>query len=130
MERKKTITIAIISFIALVVILIAIFGDSPSEAAQKQKLLTEQAIKEDSLKAEQKESQCPQQGTFQSDWSYCIELCMIGKSNQDFTRGCEQICDMGERIGKLDDKIQQYKCEKCNQGCTEDQLNQKVNESE
>ena len=44
---KKNTKIFVIAFIGLVIVLILIFGDSPSEAANKQRALTEQALKED-----------------------------------------------------------------------------------
>lgn len=70
-------------------------------------------------------SVCPDQGWFESDWDYCVTLCMVNKtdsgSHQDT---CAQFCDISEYNGgsnALAKKIADYLCKKCNK-CTPEQL--------
>jgi len=70
-------------------------------------------------------SECPTQGIFQSQLSYCVDLCMHGKSdsgnNQDV---CNMVCNNGKYAGgsaELKRLIEFYKCDKCSD-CTPEQL--------
>ncbi len=125
MEKKKAVWIGVLGFLTFVFLLIVIFGDSPEEAAEKQRLLTEQAQREDAIRAEQKANQCPKQGILQSDWDYCVELCVLGKSDALINEEqCEKICDTTEYYQGsegLQKRIMNYKCKKCGE-CTEEQL--------
>ncbi len=126
-NTQKKVGYIILGIVCVTILLIVIFGDSWDEAAEKQKLLTEQAQREDATRAEQKANQCLKQGLIQSDWSYCIDLCMYDKDDGASSRFCEQVCDSADRLDGsygteyMDKRIQSYKCSKCGE-CTEEQL--------
>ena len=109
MNKKTKMWLGVAAIVAIVVIIIIIFGDSPDIAAEKQRLLTEQAMAQDNV------VKCPKQGTFQSDWSYCVELEMIGNTNKDTGEIIAgKRCDSFERLG-IDAAIKKLKCDKCNE---------------
>lgn len=73
---------------------------------------------------------CPKsyfkQGMFQSDWSYCVDLCLYDKDNDQMKKCeiyCERLDDIDYRTGSnlLSKRIQKYKCVLCGE-CTEEQL--------
>jgi hypothetical protein len=73
---------------------------------------------------------CPKQGMFQSDWEYCVELCLLDKKKGASSRICEQICDADAYLDGtygyefITKRIKKYKCEKCGEDCTEELLEQ------
>ena len=68
---------------------------------------------------------CPAQGTLQSDYSYCVDLCMLNESDADMIKEfCTDVCNMGKYTGGtegLQKYIQDFKCPKCGD-CTVEQL--------
>ncbi len=108
----------VITFTCLILIL-SLSGCSWEESEEKQEVMAEQSQEEDTA------LNCPKQGMLQSDWSYCIELCLLDKSDATIHKElCERMCDQVEYYkgsqGLLN-KIQSYKCSKCGE-CTEEQL--------
>ncbi len=98
-------------------------------------IITEQALIEDTSKAEQKTNQCPKQGMLQSDWSYCVDLCdKYHEGNYSINR-CEGVCNTMERaddrleqaigyspeVTNLEKRISKYRCLIC-RDCTQKQL--------
>lgn len=61
--------------------------------------------------------ECPKQGFFQSNWDYCIDLCLVGKSDATVNYNqCEKICDQTEYYEGSDGlikRINDYGCKKC-----------------
>ena len=49
-KSKKKVGLVVLTFVVIAIIIIIIFGDSWDEVAEKQRILTEQAMKEDTLK--------------------------------------------------------------------------------
>jgi len=72
--------------------------------------------------------ECPEKGTFDSDYSYYIKLCMFGKKDSQLNQDqCEKLADKLDYYGDIDSAISNQLCKKCGQ-CTEEQLKE-INES-
>lgn len=88
------------------VILSMIFEESPSEMIIDRINLENQSL-----------SDCPIQGTFQSDKSYFIEIYMLNKTDSSLNKNnAEKLYDMGYSLGGNDmikKKIKLGLCSKC-----------------
>ncbi len=110
-----------VTIIILILSIFLISGCSEEENIEKQGKLTGQVIKEDVTE----KNTCPKQGVLQSDLSYCVDLCLLDKSDATIHEElCGKMCDQAEYLKGtegLQKKIQSYKCKKCGE-CTEEQL--------
>ncbi|KHO50613.1 MAG: hypothetical protein QT04_C0050G0022 [archaeon GW2011_AR11] len=109
MNKKQNLICILIIAVSLIVIVFVI-NSEPKETIHNE--VTEKNI-----------TKCPKQGMLQSDWDYCVELCIFDKEEGASSRVCEQVCDIADRLDgsygteHMDKRIQKYKCEKCNDGC-------------
>ncbi len=60
---------------------------------------------------------CPDKGFLESDLDYCVDLCLVNKSDAGInTEICQRICDQAERLdgsAAVTKSIEGYLCKKC-----------------
>jgi len=103
-EKKKNGLIVIGVLLAVSIILAIVFGNPFGSNSNK--------------------TGCLEKGMFQSSSSYCIDICMLNKSDTSLNWDvCENLCNTREYVSGdagLAKLIQNYKCSKCGECKNED----------